>query len=179
MKGTNPGQPVRMATHMSKIAVYPGSFDPVTNGHLDIMKRAANMFDKVIVLVSYNARKHGGTFTPPERVDFIRRCIAGIPNITVDSYQGLLADYVRIAGASAIVKGLRAVSDFEVEFQQALINKQLAPEVDTVFLVSSLENMYLSSSAVKEICMLGGEITDFVPAEIADDIIKKVTAHKK
>ena len=164
---------------MTRIAVYPGSFDPVTNGHLDIMKRAANMFDKVIVLVSYNAKKNGGTFTPAERVNFIRRCIPGIPNIVVDSYQGLLADYVKIAGASAIVKGLRAVSDFEVEFQQALINKQLAPDVDTVFLVADLENMYLSSSAVKEICMLGGEIGDFVPPEIAMDIIKKVSNHNK
>lgn len=159
---------------MNRIAIYPGSFDPVTNGHLDIIKRASKMFDKVIVLVSYNARKHGGTFSPPERVDFIRRCI-NIPNVTVDSYQGLLADYVKISGASAIVKGLRAVSDFEVEFQQALINRQLAPEVDTVFLVSSLENMYLSSSAVKEICLLGGEINNFVPTEIANDIIKKIS----
>ena len=159
---------------MSRIAVYPGSFDPITNGHLDIIRRAAKMFDKVIVLVSYNARKNGGTFTPSERVDFIRRCV-NIPNVSVESYQGLLADYVKIAGASAIVKGLRAVSDFEVEFQQALINRQLAPDVDTVFLVSSLENMYLSSSAVKEICLLGGEISNFVPAEIADDIIKKIS----
>lgn len=160
-------------TPMKRIAVYPGSFDPVTNGHLDIIRRAAKMFDKVIVLVSYNVKKNGGTFTPAERVEFIKRCI-NIKNVTVDSYQGLLADYVKISGASAIVKGLRAVSDFEVEFQQALINRQLAPEVDTVFLVSSLENMYLSSSAVKEICSLGGEINDFVPPEIADDIIKKI-----
>lgn len=160
-----------------RIAVYPGSFDPVTNGHLDIIRRASKMFDKVIVLVSYNAKKRGGTFLPAERVDFIKRCV-DIPNVVVDSYQGLLADYVTIAGASAIVKGLRAVSDFEVEFQQALINRRLAPDVDTVFLVSSLENMYLSSSAVKEICLLGGEITDFVPAEIAKDIIKKISEKK-
>ncbi len=158
---------------MYRIAVYPGSFDPITNGHLDIIKRAAKMFDKVIVLVSYNARKHGGTFSPQERVEFIKRCV-NIKNVAVDSYQGLLADYVTIAGASAIVKGLRAVSDFEVEFQQALINRQLAPEVDTVFLVSSIENMYLSSSAVKEICLLGGEINNFVPPEIANDIINKL-----
>ncbi len=159
---------------MERVAVYPGSFDPVTNGHIDIMKRASKMFDKVIVLVSYNARKHGGTFSPAERVDFIRRCV-DIPNVTVDSYQGLLADYVKISGASAIVKGLRAVSDFEVEFQQALINRQLAPDVDTVFLVSSLENMYLSSSAVKEICLLGGDIGNFVPSEIAKDITEKIS----
>lgn len=163
---------------MSRIAVYPGSFDPITNGHLDIIRRASKMFDKVIVLVSYNARKNGGTFQPSERVDFIRRCVS-IPNVSVDSYQGLLADYVKISGAAAIVKGLRAVSDFEVEFQQALINRNLAPEVDTVFLVSSLENMYLSSSAVKEICTLGGEIANFVPAEIAPDIIRKLSKSNK
>ncbi len=163
---------------MSRIAVYPGSFDPVTNGHLDIIRRASKMFDKVIVLVSYNAKKNGGTFSIPERVDFIKRSAADMPNVVVDSYTGLLADYVKISGASAIVKGLRAVSDFEDEFQQALINRQLAPEVDTVFLVSSLENMYLSSSAVKEICTLGGEISNFVPAEIAQDILKKLSNHK-
>ncbi len=164
---------------MSRIAVYPGSFDPVTNGHLDIIRRAAKMFDKVIVLVSYNQKKAGGTFPVSERVDFIKRCVKDIKNVSVDSYTGLLADYVKIAGASAIVKGLRAVSDFEDEFQQALINRRLAPEVDTVFLVTSLEYMYLSSSAVKEICTLGGEIADFVPSEIARDIIKKLpTANK-
>ena len=166
-------------SYMSRTAVYPGSFDPVTNGHLDIIRRAAKMFDKVIVLVSYNSRKMGGTFAVSERVDFIKRCVADMPNVTVDSYTGLLADYVKIVGASAIVKGLRAVSDFEDEFQQALINRQLAPEVDTVFLVSSLENMYLSSSAVKEICTLGGEISNFVPAEIAKDIIKKLPTNNK
>lgn len=163
---------------MSRIAVYPGSFDPVTNGHLDIIKRASKVFDKVIVLVSYNAKKCGGTFQIPERVNFIKRSIKDLPNVVVDSYTGLLADYVKISGASAIVKGLRAVSDFEDEFQQALINRQLAPDVDTVFLVSSLENMYLSSSAVKEICTLGGEINNFVPDEIAQDIIKKLSNRK-
>lgn len=164
---------------MSRIAVYPGSFDPITNGHLDIIRRAAKMFDKVVVLVSYNARKMGGTFPVSERVGFIKRCVTDIPNVAVDSYTGLLADYVKIAGASAIVKGLRAVSDFEDEFQQALINRQLAPDVDTVFLVTSLEYMYLSSSAVKEICTLGGEIANFVPAEIAQDIIRKLPIANK
>lgn len=160
-----------------RTAIYPGSFDPVTNGHLDIIERAAKMFDKVIVLVSYNVRKNGGTFTPQERVEFIKRSVKA-SNVQVESYQGLLADFVKISGASAIVKGLRAVSDFEVEFQQALINKQLAPEVDTVFLVSNLKHMYLSSSAVKEICLLGGDISEFVPSEIADDIIRKISGKK-
>lgn len=165
-------------TAMSRTAVYPGSFDPVTNGHLDIIKRASKMFDKIIVLVSYNAKKSGGTFPISERVEFIKRSIKDLPNVTVDSYTGLLADYVKTVNASAIVKGLRAVSDFEDEFQQALINRQLASEVDTVFLVSSLEHMYLSSSAVKEICSLGGEINNFVPEEIAQDIIDKLSNHK-
>ena len=160
---------------MERLAVYPGSFDPVTNGHLDIIKRASQMFDKVIVLVSYNAKKNGGTFTAAERVDLLKRSLGNsIPNVSVDSYNGLLADYVTKAGASAIVKGLRAVSDFEDEFQQALINRQLAPGVDTVFLVSSLEYMYLSSSTVREICALGGNIKDFVPQAIMRDIEERL-----
>lgn len=162
---------------MERIAVYPGSFDPITNGHIDIINRAAQVFDKVIVLVSYNSKKNGGTFTPSERMDFIKRCVH-IPNVAVETYPGLLADYVTIVGATAIIKGLRAVSDFEDEFQQALINKRLAPNVDTLFLVSSLENMYLSSSAVKEICALGGDISGFVPHEIAKDIEKKLSKAK-
>ncbi len=160
---------------MERLAVYPGSFDPVTNGHLDIIKRAAGMFDRVVVLVSYNAKKNGGTFTAEERVELLKRSLGGsIPNVTVDSYNGLLADYVTKAGASAIVKGLRAVSDFEDEFQQALINRQLAPGVDTVFLVSSLEYMYLSSSTVREICALGGNIKNFVPEAIIGDIEERL-----
>lgn len=162
---------------MERIAVYPGSFDPITNGHIDIINRAAQVFDKVIVLVSYNSKKNGGTFTPSERMDFIKRCVH-ISNVAVETYPGLLADYVTIVGATAIIKGLRAVSDFEDEFQQALINKRLAPNVDTLFLVSSLENMYLSSSAVKEICALGGDISGFVPPEIAKDIEKKLSKAK-
>ncbi|MCD7774740.1 MAG: pantetheine-phosphate adenylyltransferase [Clostridiales bacterium] len=164
---------------MCDIAICPGSFDPVTNGHLDIIKRASEKFDKIIVLVSYNAKKNGGTFTVSERVDFLKRCLTDIPNVTVDSYDGLLVDYARKVGASAIVKGLRAVSDFEEEFQMALINRQLAPEVDTVFMVSSLDYMYLSSSTVREICYFGGNIENFVPAEIVPDIVKKISKKKQ
>lgn len=129
-------------------AICPGSFDPITVGHVDIIKRAANMFDKVIVLVAHNKSKTS-TFTVEERVEFIRRVTKDIPNVEADSFDGLLVDYVREKGAKAIVKGLRAVSDFEYEFQMALVNKKLYPQADTIFLTTSAENMYLSSSVVK------------------------------
>ena len=158
---------------MDRIAVYPGSFDPITNGHLDIIRRAAKMFDKVIVLVSYNPRKKGGTFPVSERVSFIRRCVADIPNVTVDSYTGLLADYVRIAGASAIVKGLRAVSDFEYEMQMATFNKDLCHELETVFFIADAELSYISSSQVRGIASLGGNVERYVTAEVAEALKQK------
>lgn len=155
------------------VAVCPGSFDPVTKGHLDIINRAANIFDQVIVLVVNNVVKHP-SFTVEERMDMIRRTTGHIPNVRVDAYDGLLADYIRQVGAKAIVKGLRAVSDFEYEFQMAMINKKLNPDADTVFLNTSLENLYLSSSIVKQIACVNGEIRDFVPACIYDDIKKRL-----
>lgn len=158
---------------MTRIAVCPGSFDPVTNGHIDIIKRAASMFDKVIVLVMYNARKNGGVLPVEERAELIRRCVDGMPNVAVDFYGGLLADYVKMNSVCAIVKGLRAVSDFEDEFQQALANKKLAPDVETVFVVTGSEYMYLSSSVVREICRYSGDISGFVPDEIREDIVEK------
>ncbi len=151
-----------------KIAVCPGSFDPVTLGHLDIIERAAELFDKVIVLVMSNSSKKP-MFTLDERVDFIKRCVTQ-DNVEVDAYSGLLVDYARDHGAVAIVKGIRAVSDFDYEFQLALINKSLYSKIETLFLPAKGENMYLSSSMVKEVCSLGGDISAFVPAEIADDI---------
>ncbi len=157
-----------------KVAVCPGSFDPVTIGHLDVIKRAARMFDKVIVVVMFNYHKKTSAFTPEERVELLRRVTADIPGVEVDCYYGLLADYARQKNAVAIVKGLRAVSDFEAEFQQALANKKLNSEVETVFLTASAENMYLSSSVVKQICEFGGDISEFVPAEIRDDIEKRL-----
>lgn len=160
---------------MTKIAVCPGSFDPVTMGHLDIIRRGAKMFDKVIVLVMTNFAKKNASFTPEERIDLIRRATADIPNVEVDTYNGLLANYAREVGAVAIVKGLRAVTDFEYEFQQALINKKLNPEVETVFMTTQAENMFLSSSIVKQICALGGDVSDFVPECILDDIVKRLS----
>lgn len=159
---------------MSKrIAVCPGSFDPVTLGHLDIMTRASKLFDKVIVLVSVNPSKNP-SFTAEERVELIKEVTGHLENVEVDILYGLLADYVKNIGATAIVKGLRAVTDFEYEFQQALANKKLYSEAETVFLVTSSENMYLSSSVVKQIASFGGDISDFVPEAIADKIIKRL-----
>ncbi len=156
-----------------KIAVCPGSFDPVTLGHTDIINRASKLFDKVIVLVSVNSSKKY-SFTPEERVEMIKAVTKDLDNIEVESNEGLLADYLKEKGACAIVKGLRAVSDFEYEFQMALANKKLCPEAETVFLVTSSENMYLSSSVVKEIASYGGDITGFVPEIIREKIKERL-----
>ena len=157
---------------MDKIAICPGSFDPVTLGHLDIIERAAELFDEVIVLVMSNRSKSGSLFTVEERIELINRTIKG-KNIKVDTYDGLLVDYAKQKNAVAIVKGLRAMSDFEYEFQQALTNKSLYPKVETVFLTTEGKNMFLSSSMVKEVCTLGGDISTFVPQEIINDIYER------
>ena len=152
------------------IAVCPGSFDPVTLGHLDIITRASKLFDKVIVLISRNAGKAQPSFTATERMLMIEAVTKDLDNVVIDILDGLLADYVRNVGAVAIVKGLRAVSDFEYEFQMALANKKLYANAETVFLTTAAENMYLSSSVVKQIAYFGGDISHFVPEEILDDI---------
>lgn len=160
---------------MRRVAVCPGSFDPVTFGHLDIIERASKLFDKVIILVSFNPRKSSSAaFTIEERMRLIIRVTEHLDNVVVDCHDGLLAEYLERTGACAIVKGLRAVTDFEYEFQMALANKKLYPAAETVFLTTSSENMYLSSSVVKEIASLGGDISDFVPAEILPDIEKRL-----
>ena len=149
-----------------KTVICPGSFDPVTMGHLDIIRRSAKMFDKVIVVVMTNYhKKNNYAFTSEERVELLKRCTADMPNVDVDRYDGLLADYARRK---------EAVSDFEYEFQQALTNKKLNNELETVFITTRAENMYLSSSVVKQVCELGGDISTFVPAEIREDIIKRI-----
>lgn len=159
---------------MMKIAICPGSFDPVTKGHLDIICRASKLFDGVIVVVMSNAAK-SPLFDQVERMALLQRAIneAGIDNVTVDCYDGLLADYVKMRNATAIVKGLRAMSDFEYEFQMALTNRKIYPDAETVFLTTAAENMYLSSSLVKQVAQLGGDISDFVPACILPDIVEK------
>lgn len=160
---------------MGKKVVCPGSFDPLTIGHLDIIKRSSKLFDEVIVVVMRNLNKDIGSFTTEERVEFIKRCTKDLPNVSVDTYAGLLADYMREKGASAVVKGLRAISDYDDEFRQALTNQQLNPEMETIFMVANAGHMFLSSSVVKQVCRLGGDITKFVPEEICDDIIKRLS----
>ena len=156
------------------IAICPGSFDPITIGHVDLLSRSAKMFDKVIVVVMSNVHKTGGSFSVEERVEMIKKSVDHLPNVEVDHYEGLLADYAAIKKASAIVKGLRAVTDFEYEFQMALTNKKLNPDVETLFLTTSAENMYLSSSMVKQIASMGGDVAEFVPPAIHGDIIKRL-----
>lgn len=159
---------------MGKTVICPGSFDPLTIGHLDIIKRTSRLFDNVIVVVMRNYNKNSGSFTVEERMDFIRRCTRDLPNVSVESFQGLLADYAREKGASAVVKGLRAISDYDDEFRQALTNQKLNSELETIFMVTSSDYMFLSSSVVKQVCALGGDIRNFVPPEICDDIIKRL-----
>lgn len=156
-----------------KIAIYPGSFDPVTRGHLDIIKRASSLFDKLIVVVMHNVSKNP-VFSVEERKKFLEKTTKNIEGVEVDSFDGLLASYAQKINACAIIKGLRAVSDFDYELQMALTNRKLNPNVDTVFLMTSLEYMYLSSSMIKDIAMHGGEIADFVPAEIESEIISRI-----
>ena len=157
-----------------KTAICPGSFDPVTKGHIDVIGRTSKIFDKVVVVVMVNYHKPSSMFSAEERVEMLRRCTGDFPNVSIDTYDGLLADYARHHGAAAVVKGLRAVSDFEYEFQQALTNKKLNPDLETVFITANAENMFLSSSVVKQVCSFGGDISDFVPAEVRDDIVRRI-----
>ena len=161
-----------------KLAICPGSFDPVTIGHLDIIGRARKIFDHVIVAVMVNPEKHT-MFTTEERIALIQKCTKDMEDVEVVSFDGLLADYAKMRGATAIVKGLRAMSDFEYEFQQALTNRKLNPELETVFMITRAENMFLSSSIVKQIASFGGDVSNFVPACILDDIKERIYAARK
>jgi len=161
-----------------RIAVCPGSFDPITLGHLDIITRASKLFDKVIVLIAKNMGKNKSVFTDAERIKLIEKVTEGIDNVVIDVLDYLLADYVRDIGAAAIVKGLRAVSDFEYEFQMALTNRKLYAGAETVFLTTTAENMYLSSSVVKQIAYFGGDISSFVPECILTDIKERLAVEE-
>ena len=156
-----------------KIAIYPGSFDPITSGHLNIIRRAANIFDKLIVCVMVNGGKNP-MFTREERVDMIRRVTSDLPNVEVDCSTELLAEYAKRKGSCVIVKGLRAGSDFENEFQMALINHKINPNLDTMFLTAEHQYMYLSSSTVKELGNYQVDLSDFLPEQIIPDFKKRV-----
>ena len=148
---------------MKTVAIYPGSFDPITNGHLDVLRRALSMFDQVIVGVAPNAEKHP-LFTTPERVALTRAAVKGIRGVTVDEFDGLLVKYAQRKKARVLVRGLRAVSDFDYEFQIALTNRRLAEDIETVFLMPSEKHSFISSSLLKEGAMLGADLSSFVPA---------------
>jgi pantetheine-phosphate adenylyltransferase len=147
---------------MKKIAVYPGSFDPITNGHLDIIKRGLSMFDELVVLIAYNSMK-SSLFTVEERVEMIQEALGGRRGVRVDSYDGLLVDYVRNAGANTILRGLRAMSEFEYEFQMALMNRRINRNVETVFLMTGYKWFYTSSTIIKEVARLGASPKGLIP----------------
>lgn len=156
------------------IAVYPGTFDPITNGHVDILKRAVPLCDKVVVAVANNVRK-APLFTVEERVRMVRDAVGEDSRIEIDSFSGLLVDYVRRQGARAIIRGLRAIADFEYEFQFAHMNRHLAPDVETIFLMTSEESFYVSSSLVKEVASMGGDITRIAPPAVVAALKLKLT----
>ena len=158
---------------MSKTVICPGSFDPVTLGHLDIITRASGMFGKVVVAVLVNSSKTP-TFSTEERIELLTEAVSGLPNVEIVSFEGLLAEYCKTCGIDTIVKGLRAVSDFEYEFQMAIANKKLNPGLETMFLTADADSTFLSSSMVREIGSMGGDISNFVPACVHDRIIKKL-----
>jgi len=155
------------------IAVYPGSFDPITLGHLNIIRRSASLFDELIVLVMVNSEKNP-LFTHAERVELINRTIRKYKNVKVEKSDALLVEFMKEKGSKVIIKGLRAVSDYEREFQIALVNRKLAPSIETLLMPSSEKYTYLSSSVVKEMARYGADLRTFVPAEIIDDVLKRI-----
>jgi pantetheine-phosphate adenylyltransferase len=166
------------ARSRSTRAVYPGSFDPLTNGHLDVIERASKCFGELIVAIVVNPQKRHPMFTLEERERMLEACVAHLPNVRVEGFRGLLADYVRAQEADVIVKGLRVVSDFETEMSTALMNRSLA-NVDTLFLMSDARYSFVSSSLVKEVFFLGGDVAPFVPQHVLDIMSSKRTAAKR
>ena len=160
-----------------KTAIYPGTFDPITNGHLDIIERAIKMFDKVIVMVARNSAKNP-MFSDQERVDLIRAAVRKYKRVEVASFQGLLVEYAKKRKATAILRGLRAISDFEYEFQLALMNRKLNESVETVFLMPSEKYTYLNSTIVREIARLGGDVSEFVPPVVQKAFARKLRSQK-
>ena len=160
-----------------RIAIYPGSFDPLTNGHLDVIQRAAKLFDRVIVAVAVNESKHP-LFTLAERVALVNKAVAHLPHVQTDAFDGLLVEYAAERKAKAIVRGLRAVSDFEFEFQLALMNRKLDENIETIFMMPKDTYTFLSSRIVKEIARLGGNVSPFVPAHVQTALTKKLKPKK-
>jgi len=160
-----------------RIAICSGSYDPITLGHVDIITRSSKLFDKVVALLLVNPLK-SPSFSVEERVELIRASVSHLPNVEVDTHSGLLVDYAKKTGAGTIIRGLRAVTDFEYEFQMALINKKLCPEVETLYLNTSAEYLYLSSSIVKQVANFGGDISPFVPAAILDQVDRKLNPNR-
>lgn len=157
----------------SRVAIYPGSFDPVTSGHYDIIVRASRLFERLIVAVAPNPNKQP-LFSVEERVAILQEVCASLPNVQVESFEGLLVDFAKQRGAQVIVKGLRAVSDFDYELQMALTNRRLCPQIETVFMMTSSEYVFLSSSIVKEIARLGGSVQGLVPKGVEPHLYRKV-----
>lgn len=159
-------------------AIYPGSFDPITNGHLDVLTRAARLFDEVIMAVAINRSKQV-LFSVEERVELLKTSCQHLPNVRVASFNGLLVDFARQSEAKAVIRGLRAISDFEFEFQMALMNRSLEPELEALFLMPSEEYSYISSRMVKEVARLGGEVSRFVPKCVEDALKARFTAQRE
>ena len=154
---------------MERICVYPGSFDPITVGHMDIIRRASRIFDRVIVAVLHNPAKKG-CFPLEQRLEMIGKACADLPTVSVDAFDGLLVEYLKKTGAQVVVRGLRAVTDFEAEFQMAQVNHQVSPEMETLFMMTLPEHAYISSSVVRELATFGGDVSQFVPEEILDEV---------
>ncbi len=154
-------------------AIYPGSFDPVSNGHLDIIRRAAEKVDELIVAILVNRNKSHSLFTVEERMEQLKLVTKDLPNVSIDCFQGLLVDFARQKDAQVIIRGLRAVTDFESEFQMALTNRSLSPNLETFFIPTSVEYLYLSSSTIKEVASFGGDICGMVPCEIKQALMDK------
>ena len=160
---------------MMRTAIYPGSFDPVTNGHLDVVQRAAKLFDRVIIAIAQNESKTA-LFTLPERVALVREAVTHLPNVETDSFSGLLVNYAAARQARAVVRGLRAISDFEFEFQLALMNRKLDENIETIFMMPKDTYTFLSSRIIKEIARLGGDVSQFVPPHVQAALTAKLRA---
>jgi pantetheine-phosphate adenylyltransferase len=158
----------------NRVAVYAASFDPITNGHLDLIERAAKLFDEVVVGVATNVEKSGGTFPVDERLALIRGAVSGMKGVRVDTIEGLLVDYLRRIGARIVIRGLRALADFEYEFEMALMNSHMFPEIETVFLMTSERWFYVSASRVRELVKFGADVTEFVPPEVAKRLRERI-----